>query len=173
MTPHEIKPKQLRALLLLLVLLPLIPTVLMVRFVGDLVEIDRASAIERLATGAQQALLKGEMNFAKQIGGLVGIVTAKDVAESYRGVVEKDQEVRVFDEAGQLVAGGGRGPGVVLAQASLRNLSLPWTVEISLVDPAALNAGVKDRVHQYVWPVILAIGAVVLPWLARIIREGS
>ena len=58
MTHHEIRPKQLRALLLLLVLLPLIPTVLMVRFVADLVEIDRTAAIERLATASQEALVK-------------------------------------------------------------------------------------------------------------------
>ena len=172
MTPHEIKPMQLRALLLLLVLLPLIPIVLMVRFVGDLVEIDRASAIERLTVAGQQTLLKGEMNFAKQIGGLAAAVTATEVAEFYRGIVEGDQTVSVFDETGQLVAGSERGAGGVLAQASLQNLSLPWSVEVSLANPAALNAGVKDRMRNYIWTVILAIGAVAIIAITAAITVG-
>ena len=172
MTPHEIKPKQLRALLLLLVLLPLIPIVLMVRFVGDLLEIDRASAIDRLATSGQQTLLKGEITFARQIGGLAAAVTAADVAEFYRRIIEGDQVVSILDEAGQLVAGSARGASGVLAQASLQNLSLPWSVQISLADPAALNAGVKDRMRTYIWTVILAIGAVAIIAITAAITVG-
>jgi hypothetical protein len=72
MTPHEIKPKQLRALLLLLVLLPLIPTVLMVRFVLDLVQIEHSAALERLRGIHQQTVLKAENAYARQLGGRVG-----------------------------------------------------------------------------------------------------
>ncbi|HZJ13905.1 MAG TPA: hypothetical protein VFD27_02590, partial [Chthoniobacteraceae bacterium] len=79
MTPHEIKPKQLRALLLLLVLLPLIPTVLMVRFVLDLVQIEHSAALERLRGIHQQTVLKAENAYARQLGGRVGGVTAEDV----------------------------------------------------------------------------------------------
>ena len=172
MTPHEIKPKQLRALLLLLVLLPLIPTVLMVRFVGDLVEIDRAGAIERLAASAQQTLGKSEMTYAKQIGGFAGAVTSEDVAAFYRGIVEGDQAVGILDETGKLIAGGPRGPGGVLAQASLQNLSLPWSVEISLADQTALSAGVKDRMRNYIWTLILSIGAVAIIAVTAAITVG-
>ena len=47
MTTHEIRPKQLRALLLLLVLVPLIPIALMARFMSDALKGDRMDAIER------------------------------------------------------------------------------------------------------------------------------
>ena len=160
MTPHEIKPKQLRALLLLLVLLPLIPTVLMVRFVLDMVEIDRAAAMERLVALSQQTLAKSETAFAKQIGGLAEVVTAEDVAKFYRGNIEPADAVSVLDETDRLIAGDQRGASGVLARLPLQNLSLPWSVEISLANPAALNAGVKDRMKQSIWTLIVAIGAV-------------
>ena len=160
MTPHEIKPKQLRALLLLLVLLPLIPTVLMVRFVLDMVEIDRAAALERLASLSQQTLVKSETAFAKQIGGLAAFVSAEDVAAFYRGNLEPADAVSVLDEHDRIVAGDARGAGGVLARLPLQNLSLPWSVEISLANPAMLNAGVKDRTKHYIWTLIVAIGAV-------------
>ncbi len=172
MTPHEIKPKQLRALLLLLVLLPLIPTVLMVRFVIDLVEIDRAAAMERLATSAQQTLVKGESTFARQIGGLAAAVSAEDAAAFYRGIAERDQAVGILDEAGRVVAGSGRGAGGLLASASLQNLSLPWSVEISLANPAALNAGVKDRMRNYIWTLIVVIAAVAIIAITAAVTVG-
>ena len=172
MTPHEIKPKQLRALLLLLELLPLIPTVLMVRFVGDLVEIDRAAAMERLAISGQQTLAKGEMTLAKQIGGLAAAVTPEEVAEFYQKIVEGDQAVSVADESGRFVAGSERGERGVLAQASLRNLALPWSIQVFLANPAALNAGVKDRMRSYIWTLILAIGAVAIIAITAAITVG-
>ena len=172
MTPHEIKPKQLRALLLLLVLLPLIPTVLMVRFVADLVEIDRAAALEQLALSGQQTLVKSEVTFAKQIGGLAQAVTPEEAAAFYRGIVEGSQAVSILDEGGRVLAGSARGAGGVLALASLQNLSLPWSVEISLADPSALNAGVKDRMRNYVWTLILSIGAVAIIAITAAITVG-
>ena len=172
MTHHEIRPNQLRALLLLLVLLPLIPTVLMVRFVLDLVEIDRAAALERLAGASQEVLLKSEMAFAKHIGGLAAAVSAEDVAEFYKGIIDGDNAVSVLDESGRLVGGSGRGTGVVLAQGSLHNLSLPWSVEVFLNDPARLNAGVKDRMRHYIWTLIVSIGAVAVIAITAAITVG-
>ena len=172
MTPHEIKPKQLRALLLLLVLLPLIPTVLMVRFVLDLVEIDRTAALDRMANLGQLTLMKSETAFAKQIGGLAAAVTAEDVAAFYRGNIEGDNAVSVLDESGHSIAGGTRGAGGVLARLPLENLSLPWSVEISLANPASLNAGVKDRMKHYIWTLIAAIGAVAAIAITAAITVG-
>ena len=172
MTHHEIRPKQLRALLLLLVLLPLIPTVLMVRFVADLVEIDRTAALERLAGASQETLLKSEMAFARQIGGRATAVSAEDAAEFYRGIIDGDNAVGILDESGQLLAGSARGLGVRLAHATLRNLSLPWTVEISLADPTRLNAGVKDRMKHYLWTLIVSIAAVAIIAITAAITVG-
>ena len=172
MTPHEIKPKQLRALLLLLVLLPLIPTVLMVRFVLDLVEIDRTAAMDRLTNAAEQTLLKGETTFARQIGGLAAAVSAEDAAAFYSGIAEGDQTAGIRDESGRVIAGGEHGAGGLLAARSLQNLSLPWSVEISLANPAALNAGVKDRMKHYIWTLIVAIGAVAAIAITAAITVG-
>ena len=172
MTPHEIKPKQLRALLLLLVLLPLIPTVLMVRYVMDLVEIDHSSALERLASGCRTTLVQGEMTFARQIGGFAGAVSAEDVASFYRGIIEGDQAVSILDESGRVVAGAPRGPGGMLGQVSLQNLSLPWSVEVFLANPAALNAGVKDRMRNYIWTMILSIAAVAIIAITAAVTVG-
>ena len=172
MTPHEIKPKQLRALLLLLVLLPLIPTVLMVRFVLDLVEIDRAAALERLADAGEQALVKAETAFAKQIGGRASAVSAEEVADFYRSVIDGDNAVSVLDESGRLLAGSGRGTNVLLAQSSLQNLSLPWMVDIFLANPGPLNAGVKDRMKHYIGTLILAIIAVAFIAITAAITVG-
>src|SRR5678815_828216 len=162
MTPHEIKPKQLRALLLLLVLLPLIPTVLMVRFVLDLVQIEHSAALEKLRGIHQQTVLKAENAYARQLGGRVGTVTADDVHAYYRGVLDQDLAITVLDDMDKIVAGDARGGGGLLAQTSLHNLSLPWRLEISLANQAPLNAGVKERIHNYVWTVIVAIIAIVI-----------
>jgi signal transduction histidine kinase len=172
MTPHEIKPKQLRALLLLLVLLPLIPTVLMVRFVLDLVQIEHAASLEKLRGIHQQTVLKAENAFARQIGGRVGAVTADDVYAYYRGVLDQDLAITVLDEMDKIVAGDGRGSGGLIAQTSLHNLSLPWRLEISLANQAPLNAGVKERIHTYVWTVIVAIIAIVIIATAAAITVG-
>ena len=172
MTHHEIKPKQLRALLLLLVLLPLIPTVLMVRFVADLVEIDRTAALERLASASQETLQKSEMIFARQIGGRATAVSADEVADFYRGIIDGDNAAGIFDESGRLVAGSARGLGVTLAQGSLHNLSLPWTVEIFLADASRLNAGVKDRMKHYIWTLIVSIAAVAVIAITAAITVG-
>ena len=172
MTAHEIKPKQLRALLLLLVLLPLIPTVLMVRFVLDLVEIDRSTALERLATAGQQTLAQSEFAFAKHIGGRAVAVSAENVAEFYRSITDGDNTVSVLDEAGRLVAGSARGRNAVLAQGSLQNLSLPWSVEISLANPDPLNAGVKERMKHYIWTLIVSIAAVAFIAITAAVTVG-
>ena len=172
MTPHEIKPKQLRALLLLLVLLPLIPTVLMVRFVLDLVEIDRSTALERLANASTQTLAKSEMAFAKHIGGRAVAVSAQDVAEFYQGLTDGDNSVGILDESGRLVAGIARGRSALLAQGTLQNLSLPWSVEIFLANPDPLNAGVKDRMKHYIWTLIVSIAAVAAIAITAAITVG-
>ena len=172
MTPHEIKPKQLRALLLLLVLLPLIPTVLMVRFVVDLIETERASAFERLRGIHQQTILKAEMPLVKVIGGRAAGFTADDVHGFYRGLFDMDVAVSVLDEAGRVVAGEERASGGVLAQAGLHDLSLPWRVEVSLANPATLNASVKERVRGYVWTVVLSIAAVAGIAIAAAVTVG-
>ena len=67
MTAHEIRPKQLRALLLLLVLVPLIPAALMLRFMLDALRSERAAALDRTGALYQQALLTAGASFEKHL----------------------------------------------------------------------------------------------------------
>ena len=172
MTPHEIRPTQLRALLLLLVLLPLLPTVLMVRFVSDLVQIERLGALERLRNVYQQTLLKSELAFAKHLGGRVATIAPGEVHTFYKGLTDGSVAVSVVNDAGEIVAGDARGDGGLLAQGTLHNLSLPWRVEISLANQTDLLAGVKDQIRTYAWTVIVASLAVAGIALAAAITVG-
>lgn len=172
MSPHEIKPKQLRALLLLLVLLPLIPTVLMVRFILDLVQSEHDFALERLRNFNQQTLLKAEPALARQVRGRTGAVTAEEVHAFYRSLIDRESAVTITDRDGRMVAGEPRSPNALLAQASLRKFSLPWQVEVSLDGKAGLAAGVKEQVSQYAWTVLSALAAVAAIAVAAAITVG-
>ena len=172
MTPHEIKPKQLRALLLLLVLLPLLPTVLMVRFVVDLVQIEHFAALEKLRMDYQQTLTKSEFAFAKHIAGRAAAIAPEEAHTFYRGLVDKDVAVSVIDDSGRVIAGEPRGRAGMLAQGSLHSLSLPWRVEITLTNPAILQASVKEQVRTYAWTVIIATITVAGVAIAAAIAVG-
>ena len=54
--PHEVKPRQLRALVLLLVLLPLLPTTVVVRFLFESIANEQVEARERTKPHYQQFL---------------------------------------------------------------------------------------------------------------------
>ncbi len=172
MTPHEIKPRQLRSLLLLLVLVPLIPTVLMVRFIVDLVQIERGAALDRMRSIYQQSLIKSEFVLAKQIGGRATAVAPEEVHSFYRGITDGDVAISVLEDGGKFLAGDPRGAGGLLAQTTLHDLSLPWRVEVSLANQTALNAGVKDQIRTYLWTVIVGIAAVAGIAIAAAITVG-
>lgn len=160
MTSHEIRPKQLRALLLLLVLVPLIPTVLMIRFVLDAVESERAAALERTASVYQKTLLKADASFARQIAERKQPPTAAEVQAHYRALFDAQVIVRVVDDSEKVLAGPAA-PGVTrIAQSPLREAGLPWTVEVWLGDHAAINTAVKEQVKAYARTVVVAVIAI-------------
>ena len=171
MTPHEIKPKQLRALLLLLVLLPLIPIVLMVRFVGDVVEIERLAAMDKQRAIYQMALVKAQYAFARQIGGRSSAVTAEETHTYYQALLGAEVSVGVREDTGKFIAGEVPGP-ILLAQGTLHELSLPWNLEIGLRSTDALNAGVKELIRNYAWTVMIAVASVAFIAIAAAVTVG-
>jgi signal transduction histidine kinase len=160
MTTPEIKPKQLRALLLLLVLLPLIPTVLMIRFVVDAVQNERAVAREKLAATYQQTLSSGNGALARHLAAHPGGMSAHEVHQFYRDLLAREVVVRVTDPAGGALTGWSIRGGTPIAQTALKDLGLPFLVQLYLLDDAAINAAVKEHARAYAWTVITAIVAI-------------
>src|SRR4051812_44744252 len=103
MTPHEIKPRQLRALLLLLFLVPLIPTAVMVRFMFDTLKAERLSALDR-AREFHTQVLADLFRVAKPRGATESERAASLLAEWQRSA-DPGTRSRIVDGAGRLLAG--------------------------------------------------------------------
>jgi signal transduction histidine kinase len=158
--PSEIKPKQLRALLLLLVLLPLIPTVLMIRFVINAVQNERAMAREKLSASYQQTLSNANAALARHVATHPGALSAHEVHQFYRDLLAREVSVRVTDAKGNALTGLSIPAGIPIAQTALKDVELPFLVQVYLLDDAAMNISVKEHAKAYAWTVIIAIVAI-------------
>ena len=166
MTPHEIRPKQLRALLLLLVLVPLIPTALMLRFMNDALRGERAAALERSAADYRQALLLASGSFGKNVRARAEKITAGEAHDFFRGVLDRAVSVRIAAADGRALAGPAEPRGPPVARSSLAEFGLPWAVQLHLVDPAQLDEAVRDQRRLYTWIAAGSIFATVAIALA-------
>ena len=160
MTLHEIKPKQLRALLLLLVLVPFIPMVLMLRFMLDALAGERDAAMERAAGVYQQTLANAGPSLAKHLASKAGGPQPEDARKFYRGLFDREIEVTIADGSGRIVAGPAAPPGRPVAQAQLRHLDLPWQVQLWLVDDTAINEAVRGQFKIYAWTALITVVAI-------------
>ena len=159
MTLHEIKPKQLRALLLLLVLVPFIPMVLMLRFMADALEGERDAAMERTAGVYQQTLVNAGPSLIKHLASKAGAQEPEDARKFYRGFFDREVEVAIADGDGQIVAGPAPPPGKLIAQAQLRHHDLPWQARLYLVDDTAIKEAVRVQFKIYAWTALItAVG---------------
>jgi signal transduction histidine kinase len=159
-TLHEIKPKQLRALLLLLVLVPFIPMVLMLRFMVDALEGERDAAFERSASVYQQTLINAGPSLAKHLAGKPTTQQAEDARNFYRELFDREIEVTIAGENGRIAAGPQSPPGRVIAQAPLRHLDLPWQVRLYLVDDSAIKETVRAQFKIYAWITLITAVAI-------------
>ena len=159
-TLHEIKPKQLRALLLLLVLVPFIPMVLMLRFMLDALEGERDAALERAASSYQQTLVNAGPSLAKHLASKVGGQQPEDARRFYRGLFDREIEVAIADANGLIVAGPASPKGKLVAQAQLRHLDLPWQARLYLVDDSAIKQTVRAQFKIYAWTALLTVIAI-------------
>ena len=123
MTTDEIRPKQLRALLLLLFLVPLIPTAMMARFMVDALRGERSMAAERLEQSYSASLTAALANpEGTDTGSILGrIASFTDAFVTVRIVGEKGESPR--GETGRAgngdADGGGLGPAVLVAHPVL------------------------------------------------------
>ena len=161
MTPHEIRPSQLRALLLLLVIVPLIPTALMVRFMFDTVRDERTASLERLSAIYQQTLANADAAFARHLAGRREPVTARETHNYYRDLLDRAVLVRVIDAAGRPLTGNTVIHAAPIAQSSLREVGLPWSVQVFLLDAEMLNLEQEQQFRSYLWIVGLVLAAII------------
>ena len=159
MTAHEIRPKQLRALLLLLVLVPLIPTALMVRFMADALKGERMDAIERTQQLYAQLLDTALRTTPVTTG--TPAERAATLLSHIQGFTESNASVRVVDGAGQLLAGEESPWGQPLAQAGAP-VEIGGLVQIFLTGPEALEETVAGQRRIFIWTGALATIAVLL-----------
>jgi signal transduction histidine kinase len=157
MNSHEIRPNQLRALLLLLVIVPLIPTGLMLRFMLDTVHSERTAALERLSAIYQQTLANADATFARHIAGRRETITPREAHKYYRELLDRDVLVRVIDANGQALTGNTVVTGAPVAQSSLREVGLPWSVQVFLLDAEKLNTDQEQQLRSYLRTVGLVV----------------
>jgi signal transduction histidine kinase len=142
MTAHEIRPKQLRALLLLLVLVPLIPVTLMVRFMSDALKGERLDAIERTRQ-FQTELLATALHSAPAIEGTPAERAARLYAH-IMGFTEPSVAIRILDGAGHRLAGEESPNGQILAQERTPP-GLEGLVQAFLAKPEMLDDAISGQ----------------------------
>ncbi len=147
MTAYEIRPKQLRALLLLLVLVPLIPVALMARFMSDMLKGDRVEAIAR-AQQFQAEVLSSALRSAPAIEGPPA-VRAERLRAHIRIFAEPSIAIRIVDEAGHLLAGDDSRKGQLMAQ-DRAPAGLEANVQLFLARPEVIDDAVSGQRNIYI-----------------------
>jgi signal transduction histidine kinase len=152
MTTHEIRPKQLRALLILLVLVPLIPIALMARFMSDALKGDRINAI----TSTQQfhaELLTSALRTGPELHGTPAERAAQLLAH-IRGFVEPSVAIRIADATGRTLVGQSLGTALVLAQGQAPS-GLEGSIQLFLEKPDAIDEAVSGQRRIYIGTGVL------------------
>lgn len=160
MTIHEIRPKQLRALLLLLVLVPFIPLVLMLRFMTDALEGERDAARERFSSNAQRTLSSATSSIDKHLTTFVGPVSAAEMRRLCLEAFDRTVDVSIYDFSGGLVAGPANPAGPLVAQSAIKYLDQTWSARVWLADESQLREEVRDQFKVYAWTGLIAAVAI-------------
>ncbi len=156
MTLQEIKPKQLRALLLLLVLVPFIPMVLMLPFILDALEGEREAAMERVTGFYQQTLVRGSASLVNHKERSTGPLQPEEVAAFYRGLFDQKVEVAIADTSGKIVAGPDKITGELIAETRLRQPEHPWQVRVYLIDDSVIQDAIRGQLKVYAWTALIS-----------------
>ncbi len=167
MPAYDIRPKQLRALLLLLVLVPLIPVALMARFMSDMLKGDRVEAVAR-AQEFQAEVLSGALRSAPPLEGS----QAERAARLYphvRNYAQPSITVRIVDDSGRLLAGDDSQKGQLMAQERAP-AGLEALVQLFLVKPEVIDEAVAGQRQVYLttgaFTTLLVLGIAVLAAMA-------
>ena len=147
MTTHEIRPKQLRALLILLVLVPLIPIALMARFMSDALKGDRTDAISNTQQFHAELLTSALRTAPEFIG--APTERAAQLLAHIRGFVEPSVAIRIMDATGRALAGQNSETALVLAQEQTPP-GLEGSIQLFLVKPDVIDEAVSGQQRIYI-----------------------
>ncbi|MEK0448507.1 MAG: hypothetical protein RL088_775 [Verrucomicrobiota bacterium] len=158
MTTDEIRPRQLRALLLLLFLVPLTPTAMMARFMADALRGERSIATERLeqiySTALSNVLVGDTSTTAEE---LIGAITP---------ALDEHLSARIVDEKGTHLAGERNPWGTPLTMALVPRHP-GWLALIHLRDSTLIERSVADQRAIFAWTLTLvAAGMIAIAGLA-------
>ncbi|MEO6788866.1 MAG: histidine kinase dimerization/phospho-acceptor domain-containing protein, partial [Chthoniobacteraceae bacterium] len=159
MTAHEIRPKQLRALLLLLVLVPLIPIALMARFMSDALKGDRMDAIEHTQQFYTE-LLGSALRSAPALEGTPA-ERAVRLHKHIAGFTDANVSVVIVDGTGRRLAGDESPKGQPLAQERAP-AGLDGLVQLFLARPGVIDDAVSGQQRIYIATGVLATLLVLL-----------
>jgi signal transduction histidine kinase len=157
---QEIRPSQLRALLWLIVLVPLIPTGLMLRFMLETVQMERAAAFDRLSAIYQQTLDKAEPNFRRNLDTLRARgepPTPRSAHKYFRDLLDRDVVVRVVDEKMTPLTGMTVSGSEPVAEITLNGTPGPWAVQVFLVDDKTLMRAAQEQFRTYVVVTLITV----------------
>ena len=159
MRSHEIRPKQLRALLLLLVLVPLIPMTLMVRFMADALKGERLAAVER----TQQLYSEWIETALKKVPSTEGTPAqrASQLHATLQGLMDARVSIRIIDGAGRWVAGEPSPSGKPIAQITAPG-GIEGLVQVFLTGPELLDEQISGQRQIYVWTAVITTLALLL-----------
>ena len=159
MTTHEIRPKQLRALLLLLVLVPLIPVALMARFMSDALKGDRMDAIEHTQQFYTE-LLGSALRSAPALEG-TPVERAARLHKHIADFADANVSIVVVDGAGHRIAGDESPKGQSLAQERTPE-GFAGLVQIFLARPELIDDAVSGQRRTYIATGVLTTLLVLL-----------
>jgi signal transduction histidine kinase len=159
MSSNEIRPKQLRALLLLLFIVPLIPTALMARFMFDALNNERLRAFERI----QQLYTDSLPPLLRYIPSSEGTTTehARDILSRVEKTSENFVTVRIVDANGKLIAGEPNPWGQLIAQAAAPGIR-GATVQLHIAGPRVIDEAISGQRQILIWTGSITALAVLL-----------
>ena len=159
MSSNEIRPKQLRALLLLLFIVPLIPTALMARFMFDALNNERLQAFERIQLLYTDSLPP----MLRYIPSSEGTTTenAREILSRVEKTSENIVTARVVDADGKLIAGETNPWGQIIAQAAAPGIR-GATVQLHIAGPRVIDEAIAGQRQILIWTGSLTALAVLL-----------
>ena len=159
MSSNEIRPKQLRALLLLLFIVPLIPTALMARFMFDALSNERLQAFERIQLLYTDSLPP----MLRYIPSSEGTTTenAREILSRVEKTSENIVTARVVDADGKLIAGETNPWGQIIAQAAAPGIR-GATVQLHIAGPRVIDEAIAGQRQILIWTGSLTALAVLL-----------
>ncbi|MEO7933769.1 MAG: HAMP domain-containing sensor histidine kinase [Chthoniobacterales bacterium] len=162
---QEIKPRQIRALLLLLVLAPLIPTGLLLRFMFETVQQEREAARDMIASAWQDSLSIATRTLSVTLKNEIAAApshSAEIIAAALRRSFDHEVRIRVLAKDRTLLAGAAKVTGSPVASTNISTLLPDATVELYTADRSLIQQAVRDQIDSYTRTAIFTISANIL-----------